>query len=93
MVGEGGSVATQSGSFSCASGETCIVDVVDVFFDETFMGEPANGYEFSHWAKRPGGFCGGSSTPCRLFTTLFGGNEFFVGVLASDLVFSLTSIF
>jgi hypothetical protein len=65
---EGGSVTTSSGAYSCASGKTCDIDVVDFFFDETFIAKPSSGYEFKFWKKGPGRFCGRYQKPCRVFT-------------------------
>ena len=57
-VPEGGKVVTQSGNFECLAGETCVIEVTDASFDETFIAMPDNGYSF-RWRKIPGAFCGG----------------------------------
>tara|TARA_R110002110_G_scaffold330339_1_gene541592 strand:- start:6774 stop:7619 length:846 start_codon:yes stop_codon:yes gene_type:complete len=68
IVPQGGSVTTSSGAYSCAAGNTCDVDVVDFFFDETFIATPAQGYVFKHWRKGDRRFCGRESKPCRVRT-------------------------
>ena len=80
-VPEGGRVTTNSGSYDCETGAVCEIDVVDLFFDETFRGEPATGYRFDSWLKRQRGLCGGSDGSCRLFTSGFEGNDILMGFL------------
>ncbi|WP_290737993.1 hypothetical protein [Haliea sp.] len=92
-VPEGGSVTTRSGSLSCPGGETCVVNVVDLLFDETFVARPADGYRFEGWRKQHRGLCGGTTAPCRLFTSGFAGNDALMAFLASDEVFFLNPVF
>ncbi len=66
-----GSVMANSGAFSCAVGATCDIDVVDIFFDETFNAVPRPGYHFVGWKKRNKGLCGGKLKPCHIFTSAF----------------------
>lgn len=89
-VPEGGHVVTESGNYRCTAGNTCSIDVVDLFFDETFDGVATAGFQFTGWKKRDRGFCGGSDEPCRLFTSGFEGNEALMGFLErQDEVFFL----
>ncbi|QFU76490.1 hypothetical protein EY643_12940 [Halioglobus maricola] len=84
VVPEGGRVVTESGSMVCEAGETCVVDVSDFFFDETFIPEPDEGMMFAGWEKRHRGFCGNSKDPCRLLTTQgFEGDPNLTAVLES----------
>ena len=92
-VPEGGSVVTESGSLNCRAGSTCLVDVVDLFFDETFVARPAEGYRFAQWRKQHRGLCGGNSSPCRLFTSGFAGNDALLAFLVNDEVFFLDPVF
>ena len=39
IVPAGGRVVSESGNFSCDAGQSCTVDITDVFFDETFRAE------------------------------------------------------
>ena len=94
VVPEGGSVRSDSGAYICSPGQNCTVDVVDAFFQETFRAIPDEGYEFTNWKRRKGGFCGGKSrSPCTLSTAVFEGNDLLMGILASDLLFYLQPIF
>ncbi|MCB1695032.1 MAG: hypothetical protein KDI34_02295 [Halioglobus sp.] len=95
IVPEGGGVATSSGAYSCTSGKTCDIDVVDFFFDQTFIAKPATGYIFKYWKKGDRRFCGGASKPCRLFTTAFTGDwvEPILEWLETDEVFYLQPVF
>lgn len=79
----GGSISTESGSFSCQPNSRCQpVDVSDIHFDETFIARPNSGYEFVGWKKRDRGLCGGNNQPCRLFTSGFAGNDALLGFLS-----------
>jgi len=92
-VPEGGTVETLSESHRCGGGEKCVVEVNDLFFDETFVAQPDEGYTFSHWIKQPRGLCGGLTTSCHLFTSLFEGNEVLISFLSSTEVFFLEPVF
>ncbi|MEM6583218.1 MAG: hypothetical protein AAF699_18210 [Pseudomonadota bacterium] len=65
---ESGGVITESGAYTCNSGSTCNIDVVDFFFNETFVAEPLNGYEFRFWRRADRRFCGRDTEPCTVFT-------------------------
>lgn len=93
QVPEGGVVTTSSGAYQCDAGTVCKIDVVDLFFDETFTAQPADGYTFKSWKKKKRGLCGGKSTPCRLYTSGFEGHEALMAILESDEVFHLKPVF
>lgn len=84
-----GSVTTASGAYECESGEMCEIDVVDLFFDETFIGIPNNGYRFVTWTRGERRLCGGTTTECRLYTSFFEEHENLMAILESDSVFFL----
>ena len=90
---QGGAVLSTDGAYVCEAGQTCVIDVVDLFFDQTFVAEPASGYYFSHWNKLDGHLCGGENTPCRLSTAEFEGNPALQSVLESDETFYLQPVF
>ena len=96
IVPEGGHVYTQSGAYQCDGGQTCNIDVIDFFFDETFIANPYRGYAFRFWKQGTGRFCGKSPNPCRLLTTIFTG-DWVPAVLpwleSSDIVFYLQPVF
>ncbi len=92
-VPEGGSITTDSGSYSCSESSSCVVDVSDTNFDETFNAIPAEGYEFTGWKKQHRGFCGGSQKPCALPTSGFVGNTALLNFLSSDEEFFLEPVF
>ncbi len=92
-VPEGGTVVTRSGNIICAAGDTCEIDVVDQYFDETFMARPDDGYVFKSWAKVPRGLCGKRTGDCPLATTNFNGNPKLMAVLESDTIFHLQPMF
>jgi hypothetical protein len=83
-VPHGGTVLSSDGAYICESGQTCVIDVVDLFFDETFIAEPAPGFSFDGWKKRDGYLCAGEATPCRLVTADYEGNPMLQPILESD---------
>jgi len=92
-VPEGGRVDASSGNYICTVDQTCEIDVIDFFFDETFIATPEAGYEFRGWRKEARHFCGGLSGNCRLQTAWFEGFDVFTSFLESDGVFYLRPIF
>ncbi len=93
-VPSSGSVTTNSGAIDCAAGATCTVDVVDIYFDETFVAEPAQGFVFEGWKRKDRGFCGGDDTPCHLYTSDFEGVGPLMAFLENpDEVFYLEPVF
>lgn len=81
-VPEGGRVVSESGAYTCETGEkSCVIAVSDLFFDENFIAEPDEGMTFTGWEKLDGGLCGGKVGPCRLFTSGFEGNDALMGLL------------
>ncbi len=92
-VPEGGRVISASGAFDCPQRQECTLDVVVVFFDETFSAEPAAGFVFAGWRRGKDRLCGGGSGDCRLATTGFAGNDGLMAVLESDRVFHLEPFF
>ncbi len=93
-VPEGGNVSTVSEAYYCGSRKTCEINVVDTFFDETFVVEPSKGYTFTNWKRRKGAICKGKKpNPCRLFTSFFDQFPVLMEVLESDKVFYLEPVF
>ncbi|MEM1154808.1 MAG: hypothetical protein AAGI44_11765 [Pseudomonadota bacterium] len=95
---EGGSVTTESGTYTCNTGSTCDIDIVDFFFDETFTAEPLNGYEFRFWRRADRRFCARDTKPCRIFTEGWDAFEELAVVIetflsSSDEIFYLEPVF
>ncbi len=93
---EGGTVRSQATGVTCgpSSGNAaCVIEVDDTDFDDTFTARPAAGFRFTGWRKKNRGLCGGSSGPCRLFTSGFAGNPDLLAVLRSDQEFFLEPVF
>ncbi len=88
-VPEGGSVTTETGDFSCSAGASCVVEVTDTSFDQTFKAEAAEGYAFNGWKRKPRSFCARTDGPCRLTTTGFVGIPELLKFLDSDEEFFL----
>ncbi|MBT4521342.1 MAG: hypothetical protein HOC23_15185 [Halieaceae bacterium] len=98
VVPTGGMIITASGTYTCLPGQTCVIDVVDLLFDETFTAVPDAGYAFDNWRKRPDGrgFCAPESTkygPCRLYTSFFSAFPKLFDFLATNQVFYLEPVF
>ncbi len=97
IVPLGGQVITDSGTYSCAAGQTCEIDIVDLFFDETFTAVPDTGYIFVQWKKKAGrGFCATVNqrhSPCRLYTAFIDKQPKLRPLLASSGIFFLVPEF
>jgi hypothetical protein len=92
-VPTGGYVETESGSFICHSGQSCDVDVIDIYFDEVFVAVPDEGMFFNGWKKRNRGLFGGSHDPAAIDTFNLAGEESMMSILESDEVFYLSPTF
>ena len=92
-VPEGGAVRSQSGTYICKAGQVCNIRVNDVFFEETFVAVPAEGYFFKKWTKKPNAFCGDMLTDCALATTGFVGHQALLDILESNKTFYLSPQF
>jgi len=88
-VPHGGTVVSSNGAYVCAARQTCIIDVVDLFFDETFVAMPAQGSHFTRWKDKDGYLCSGDDTPCKLATAQFEGHPALLAFLESDKKFFL----
>mgnify|MGYP001812287807 FL=1 len=88
-VPHGGKVVSSDGAYVCESGQSCVIDVVDLFFDQTFIAEPAEGFSFLGWKDKDRYLCGGETGPCRLATAAFEGDPMMESVLESDETFFL----
>ena len=86
----GGVVQSDSGTYQCLPGNSCIIEVSDTEFDENFRAVPLEGYAFRGWGE---GLCRGSQKSCALYTTSFGDNPSLGSVLGSDRSFSLSPVF
>lgn len=93
QVPKGGSVISQSGAHNCAEGKTCRIEIVDLFFEDTFTAKPAAGYAFKHWKKKERGFCANNTAPCQLSSAPLGINDLLLALLESDEVFYLQPVF
>ncbi len=84
----GGRIVTASGSVSCEPGESCVVDIADASFNETFMAQPYSGYEFVRWKEAEAHYCGGSSEDCvidlRILSSLDDVGELFAATADAD---------
>jgi FG-GAP repeat len=92
-VPQHGTVVTESGDYSCKANQTCVIDVVDSYFDQLFVAKPDEGFEFSHWKNRNSGLCGGLIKPCHLATLGFEDNPSLLEILESNRVFYLEPAF
>jgi CubicO group peptidase (beta-lactamase class C family) len=88
-----GYVTTQSGNHRCAARNSCLIDVKDEHFDETFIAIPHAGYQFVGWQQTKGHLCAGFSANCRLMTTFFGGYPELMQLLSEDTTFPLAPVF
>jgi hypothetical protein len=61
-----GNVTTSSNNINCSAGQTCSENVADIFFNETFVAQPATDFVFTGWKRKARSFCGGSLAPCNI---------------------------
>ena len=88
VVVEGGEIQSESGSFGCQAGSSCIVQIEDTNFREVFTAIPAPGFEFVKWVAGPSFQCGGSTDPqCVVDNRLLAGNALAELIVASDTFF------
>jgi Divergent InlB B-repeat domain len=67
IVPANGAMVSRTGAHNCASGQTCVIDVVSgSVFSDTFTATPDAGYRFAGWKKQSGYLCGGNKTPCAV---------------------------
>ena len=92
-VPAGGTVKTESGNYLCKQKRSCSIEVVDVFFNETFRASPFQGWAFAGWQKRERALCGGTLKDCTLSTESFGAYEALMSVLSSDEEYYLIPLF
>ena len=92
QVPEGGEVVSVSGTYQCAEGSDCMIEVTDLLFDETFEVITDEGYSFAGWRKGDGYLCGGFNAPCPLFTSFFGDSALLMALLESDEVYFLEPV-
>ena len=92
-VPTGGDVTTQSGAYFCAAGDTCEIEVNDLFFNEQFVASAADGYEFVEWKTQADGLCGGFTGSCTLVTFFFDEYPELMEILESDRVYYLEPVF
>lgn len=91
---EGGRIQSESGAFGCSSGQTCEIDIIDFFFDETFAAIPEEGHFFRKWEAGDQRLCGGRIAQlCRISTIGQENNLTVQQFLESDGVFLLKPIF
>ncbi len=92
-VPEGGHVETFSGVFVCGELQTCDIDVVDIFFRETYVAVPNEGMFFNGWEERDRGLFGGTAEPAAVDVEPFADNAALAALLESDEVFFLSPTF
>lgn len=88
-----GLVKSMDGSYECVRDSQCTVEVNDIFFDQTYIAVPADGYEFVRWQRIDRGLCGGHKSTCPLSTKIFAGYEVLIALLESDETFYLAPKF
>jgi len=88
-----GLVKTRTGDFRCLAESSCLVDVSNEYFDETFVAVPHLGFQFAGWQQKRGYLCAGVEQTCRLFTTFFADFPNLMQFLSGDTVYHLAPVF
>jgi CubicO group peptidase (beta-lactamase class C family) len=89
IVPPGGDVVSESGRYYCPAETTCLIDVTDDSFDETFIVVPDENHHFASWEREAGQLCAGQQGGCTVTTTSFSGNETLMGLLQQDTNYQL----
>ncbi len=80
-------------TYVCLPGQTFLIDVVDLFCDETFAAIPATCYYFRHWKAGDRALCTRESKACHLSTAAFQGLTALESILMSEERFSHEPVF
>ncbi len=88
-----GRVSSNGAGLDCEARQSCTIEIDSTEFLTQFTAESAEGFVFSHWRRRPGGFCGGSTSDCRLATRGFDAFPLLLAILESDQTFYLEPVF
>ncbi|MEP4145720.1 MAG: hypothetical protein ABJL54_00795 [Halioglobus sp.] len=88
-----GSVESVSGAFNCSADSPCIIDVVDYYFDETFLPRAKPGQAFTGWTSGDNSLCGGRLDNCSLRTLGLKRSAALTKILDGDETFLLTPRF
>lgn len=89
-VPPGGYITDAAGTFTCEERQYCQIDVVDLFFDETFTAVANPGYTFHGWKKRERGLFGGNmNASVRIHTSSLDGHASLIQLLESDVEYYL----
>jgi Leucine-rich repeat (LRR) protein len=83
-VPEGGKVVSASHAYDCDSGKTCVVEVNDFHFAETFDAHAQEGWIFIGWKVGRGYLCQRSASFCHLSNKGLGQYEAISAVVESD---------
>jgi hypothetical protein len=90
VVDEGGAVKSKSDSRNCHVGSTCVFEVNDANFIETFTATPLPGYTFTKWDAGRQWICRGQTGPtCTVSASGTKDRAFITKHAASDLTVKL----
>ena len=70
-VPQGGTVESTDGAYVCNELQTCVIEVTDIFFDQTFVAVPDDkaGFYFQRWEGEAAAACADIEDPvCHLST-------------------------
>ena len=88
-VPEGGKVVSASHAYDCDSGKTCVVEVNDFHFAETFDAHAAEGWIFIGWKLGQKQLCQRSESVCHLSNKGLENHEAIAAMVESDETFYL----
>ncbi len=92
-VPAGGYVTTESGAITCDSNQRCDVDVLDIYFNETFIAVPNRGKYFNGWAEGDRQLYPGMYVPALIVTTGLAEFPEWIAFIESDETFYLSPTF
>jgi hypothetical protein len=87
-VPPGGHVEDARGQIICEQKQICRIEIVDLFFDETYTAVAKPGFTFHGWKKRHRGL-GEKEPSVRISTANFEGHDDLIQLLESDIEYYL----
>ena len=91
---QGAEISSLSGAYVCTpDSEDCVIEVHDLFFNETFTATAGNGYSFAGWKRNDRALCGGRTKDCPLFTAFFAGFGALIALLESNEEYYIEAAF
>lgn len=88
-----GEITTESGANNCPANATCLIEVDNIHFKDTFTARPNEGYQFIGWQTGYARLCGGKVQPCVIDLTGVSSTDSLTALVNSDFTTYLEPAF